>query len=131
MNLLIQKIGQLLFAKNLQIILKKKTDELKDEDVREMLILSRKKYYEFYSTKELTWSQQMAFDRGSYATIVAVYDKDDFIEILAIGDSIAMWKENENNFMSYKITDHNEFKQSPLLLSTNDDIDDFFLSKKT
>ena len=95
-----------------------------------MLILSRKKYYEFYSTKELTWSQQMAFDRGSYATIVAVYDKDDFIEILAIGDSIAMWKENENNFMSYKITDHNEFKQSPLLLSTNDDIDDF-LSKKT
>ena len=64
MNLLIQKIGQLLSAKNLQIILKKKTDELKDEDVREMLILSRKKYYEFYSTKELTWSQQMAFDRG-------------------------------------------------------------------
>ena len=116
-------------AKNLQII-PKKNDELKDEDVREMLILSRKKYYEFYSTKELTWSQQMALI-GSYATIVAVYDKDDFIEILAIGDSIAMWKENENNFMSYKITDHNEFKQSPLLLSTNDDIDDFFLSKKT
>jgi len=108
----------------------KKTDELKDEDVREMLILSRKKYYEFYSTKELTWSQQMAFDRGSYATIVAVYDKEDFIEILAIGDSIAMWKENENNFMSYKITDHNEFKQSPLLLSTNDDIDDFFFKQK-
>ena len=41
-----------------------------------------------------------------------------------------MWKENENNFMSYKITDHNEFKQSPLLLSTNDDIDDFFFKQK-
>ena len=45
------KIGQLLFCQEFTIILKKKTDELKDEDVREMLILSRKSIMNFTQLK--------------------------------------------------------------------------------
>lgn len=68
----------------------------------------------------LSWSQQMAFERGSYATLLALQlaENGEEVEILAIGDSLAIHCRDGALLKSYPFSSPEQFDARPQLLST-------------
>ncbi len=77
-------------------------------------------YSGLYKREELSWSKQASFDRGSFATLLGVmfHEESNSVEILAIGDSLAVLINNGLIEKSYPYTSFEEFNQMPSLLST-------------
>ncbi len=84
-------------------------------------------YSSLYRREDLSWSKQAAFDRGSFATLlgIEVHEESNAIEVLAIGDSLAVLISNGQINESYPYTRFEDFDQKPLLLSTNHSFNDF------
>ena len=72
-----------------------------------------------YDRNELPWMKQAAFDKGSFASLLGVQLHNDGIQIIAIGDSVAILCDGDcvKDTFPYRIA--SEFDQSPQLLSTN------------
>jgi hypothetical protein len=68
----------------------------------------------------LSWSQQAAFERGSFATLLGLQLAENRreIEVLAVGDSLACHIRNGVLLASYPYTTPEEFDARPALLST-------------
>lgn len=69
--------------------------------------------------ESLSWSKQAAFDRGSYATLLALeVAPNNDVEILALGDSVAFHLRGNEFLASFPYTTAEEFDARPQLLST-------------
>lgn len=69
----------------------------------------------------LSWSQKAAFTRGSFSTLLGVeycFEKGT-IDVLSIGDSIAILLDDKELIDSFPYRNAEEFLQVPELLSTN------------
>lgn len=69
---------------------------------------------------ELSWSKQLAFDRGSFATLLGIElaNNGTDLEVLAIGDSVAFHVSGGALAASYPYTCAEQFDARPRLLST-------------
>ena len=68
----------------------------------------------------MSWSQQSAFERGSFCTLLGVeYDGiHNAVDILAIGDCIALLVDGDQYVESWPFGDPARFKEHPTLLAT-------------
>lgn len=68
----------------------------------------------------LGWAQQRAFDRGSYATLLgfALAENEVDLDILAVGDSLAVHIRDGAILDTYPFTQPEEFDARPKLVST-------------
>lgn len=78
------------------------------------------KYKASVDYEQLSWSKQAAYDRGSFATLLAVELalNGTEVEVLAIGDSVAMHVSSGVLLASFPYTTPEEFDSRPKLLST-------------
>ncbi len=84
-------------------------------------------YSSLHNREELSWAKQASFDRGSFATLLGIkfHQESNSVEVLAIGDSLAVLISNGNLDKSYPYTSFEDFDQNPTLLSTNHFLNDF------
>lgn len=77
-------------------------------------------YEAAHDISSMSWSKQAAFERGSFATLLGgEYLPDhDAVELLAIGDSVAVLIENDRMVVAWPFEDPDRFKERPSLLST-------------
>lgn len=68
----------------------------------------------------LSWSKQMAFDRGSFATLLALQlaENGSEVEVLAVGDSLAVHVRDGVPLASFPYEQAEQFDENPMLLST-------------
>lgn len=71
-----------------------------------------------FDREELSWSKQAAYDRGSFGTLLGACIQDDCIQLLAIGDSLAVIEKDGNAVLTHPYKTPEEFSFRPLLLST-------------
>lgn len=69
---------------------------------------------------EFTWSQQAAFERGSFATLIGLeyFNEHKSADVFAIGDSLAVLLSGDRRVDSFPYTNWENFKQRPTLLCT-------------
>jgi hypothetical protein len=84
-------------------------------------------YNEAHDRDTMRWMMQAAFDRGSAATLagVVISQAEQTAEIAVYGDSLAVWADGARFLGSFPYTDPDEFDQSPRLLSTVPEENDF------
>ncbi|MFM1880513.1 MAG: hypothetical protein RLZZ344_747 [Pseudomonadota bacterium] len=92
---------------------------LDDKSLREIIVQSRQRFLRKIAQRRLSWSQQAAFDRGNFASLLGVIERDDRVEVLAIGDSVALWKDPTGRIHSHVLQDTASFKKNPVLLSSD------------
>ena len=91
-----------------------------------------KKYNKRVNFETLSWSKQAAFSRGSFATLLGVTCESliNSVDIVSIGDSLAVLLSNEINLISsFPYSASSEFSQHPELLSTKM-INNLFLTEE-
>jgi hypothetical protein len=88
---------------------------------------ARQRYDRRWDYNSLGWSEQMAFDRGSFSSLLGCEWQEHFadLKIVSVGDSIAMHVEAEKIVQSYPYTAAAEFDQRPRLLSTCAEANEF------
>jgi hypothetical protein len=73
-----------------------------------------------HERESLPWMQQAAFDRGSFASLLGLRRRDEeVIEVLAIGDSIAVLCDGDQVIATFPYQSAEQFDERPQLLSTN------------
>ena len=79
------------------------------------------RYAEARDFEELSWSKRLAFDRGSFATLLGVEHNADRAEVeaLAIGDTVALLADGERFVGAWPFSDPELFGRRPTLLSTS------------
>ena len=77
-------------------------------------------YSAAHEFKSMSWSKQAAFERGSFATLIGVeqFEEHDAVEVLAIGDSIALLADGGKLIHGWPFEDPGKFKERPTLLAT-------------
>lgn len=68
---------------------------------------------------DLSWNQQAAFDRGTFASLLGVRLADTEIHIDAVGDSIAVLCNDVERIGSFPYDTAEQFNQAPILLCTD------------
>jgi hypothetical protein len=72
-----------------------------------------------YDRENLNWMQQAAFDRGSFASLLAVRDKGcGRVDVLAVGDSLAVLCDGDRVVATFPYEEPEQFEADPLLVST-------------
>lgn len=91
-------------------------------------------YIELYDFRELSWSKQAAYERGSFATFLGIkfLKKPYGAEIIAVGDSlVVLVDEGIGAFIkSFPYSSPEEYNQKPYLLSTKNVLNDFMQSNQ-
>jgi hypothetical protein len=84
---------------------------------------------QFDQTK-MSWSKQAAFERGSFATLLGIeqFTEHGPVDVLGIGDSIAVLLDGDEFIDSYPYERAEEFQQRPELFCTNATLNSFFSS---
>lgn len=72
-----------------------------------------------HDRENLSWAQQAAFDRGSFASLLGLRREETRVEILAIGDSIAVLCDADRVVATFPYEFPGQFDERPLLLSTD------------
>jgi hypothetical protein len=92
------------------------------------LLEAIKEYSGLHKREDLSWAKQASYDRGSFATLLGItfHEKSDSVEVLAVGDSLAVLVSNGSFERSYPYTSSGDFAQDPILLSTNLNLNGFF-----
>lgn len=69
----------------------------------------------------LSWSKEAACKRGSFATLLAIEKRcnKEYVNILGIGDSIAILIDENQIISTYPYSQSKEFQRHPELISTN------------
>jgi len=77
-------------------------------------------YGSCHDRANLSWSKQAAFDRGSFATLLGVEHDPGHstVEILAVGDTLAVLVDGTNMVESWPFSDPEQFKERPTLFCT-------------
>ena len=93
----------------------------KPEFTREWLSAAITEFSKLYDRDTLPWMKQAAFDRGSFASLlgVRIVDGGQLIQVLSIGDSIAVLCDGDRIKASFPLSAPSEFTRSPQLLCTN------------
>jgi hypothetical protein len=84
----------------------------------EWVVSVQKKYESNVDFQSLSWSKQLAFERGSFATLLGLNHSENFVKIFSIGDSLAVHIRNDFYLDSYPFHDAEQFDSRPELLST-------------
>lgn len=73
-----------------------------------------------HDPQSMSWSRQVAFDRGSFATLlgIVVGPESDQACVLAIGDTAALLLDGTRLMASLPYTDPEDFQRRPTMLST-------------
>ncbi|USI27902.1 hypothetical protein [Alteromonas macleodii] len=81
--------------------------------------------------QSMSWSQQSAFERGSFATLLGIefFKDNNSIDILSIGDSLLVLIDEGELKFSYPYSSSSEFDQRPTLLSTKFNHNNFITSE--
>ena len=68
----------------------------------------------------MSWSQQSAYERGSFSTLLGIeFDSvHGTLEVLAVGDCLALLVDGDRFIEAWPITDPERFKDHPTLLAT-------------
>jgi hypothetical protein len=79
------------------------------------------KYEGAHNRDAMSWSQQMAFDRGSFASLLGItLDKQNgFARLIGIGDSTAFLVDSSNIVATFPYTSPDQFLDDPVLLGTD------------
>lgn len=77
-------------------------------------------YIAEHDFKAMTWSQQAGFDRGSFSTLLGIeFDSERrTVDLLAIGDCVAVLVDGERFVAAWPFSDPEQFKEHPTLLAT-------------
>lgn len=88
-------------------------------------------YFKRHDFNTMSWSQQAAFDRGSFSTLLGVDYKprSTNLKITAIGDSVALLFDEGKLIASWPFTEPEQFLARPTLLSTRISLNEFIKSK--
>jgi hypothetical protein len=79
-----------------------------------------REFGKLYDRESLPWMQQASLDRGTFASLLGVrHDGTGIVDVLAIGDTIAVFCDGDYILSSFPYTSPDEFEQRPQLLSTN------------
>jgi hypothetical protein len=91
------------------------------EFTREWLAAAIAEFGKLYDRDSLPWMKQASFDKGSFASLlgVRVVDGGRLIQILSIGDSIAVLCDGDCIKATFPLSAASEFNRSPQLLCTN------------
>jgi len=78
-------------------------------------------FRKLYDRDSLPWMQQASFDKGSFASLlgVRIADAGRAIQVLAVGDSLAVLCDGDRIKATFPISTAAEFTRSPRLLCTN------------
>jgi Protein phosphatase 2C len=76
-------------------------------------------YNSGYEREHMSWSAQAAFDRGSFATLLGMHRHGGEVEVLAIGDSLAVLVDRDQFVESFPYRQSSEFARRPSLLGTS------------
>jgi hypothetical protein len=93
----------------------------KPEFTREWLSAAIAEFRKLYDRDSLPWMQQASFDKGSFASLlgVRVVDQGRLIQVLAIGDSLAVLCDGDCIKATFPLSAASAFNRSPQLLCTN------------
>ncbi len=77
-------------------------------------------YIAGHDFEAMTWSQHAGFDRGSFSTLLGVeFDSERrTVDVLAIGDCVAVLVDGERFVEAWPFSDAERFKDPPTLLAT-------------
>ena len=91
------------------------------EFTREWLAAAMAEFRKLYDRENMPWVQQASFDRGSFASLlgVRVVDEGRLIQVLSIGDSLAVLCDGDCIKATFRLSAASEFNHSPQLLCTN------------
>jgi hypothetical protein len=91
------------------------------EFTREWLSAAMAEFRALYDRDRLSWVQQASFDKGSFASLlgVRVVDGGRLIQVLSIGDSLAVLCDGDCIKSTFRLAAASEFNRSPQLLCTN------------
>jgi hypothetical protein len=78
-------------------------------------------FNKLYDRESLPWMKQASFDKGSFASLLGVrlVDEGKMIQVLAIGDSLAVLCDGDHIKATFPYFEASQFDKSPQLLSTN------------
>ena len=78
------------------------------------------KYNTHHDYSSLSWSKQAAFERGSFASLLgaSINYEEKTINVISVGDSLAILLDQNNYIKSYPYTTSEEFNQRPELFSS-------------
>lgn len=79
------------------------------------------RYNSIHNPSLLSWSKQAAFERGSFSTLLGVeaFNEIGTVDILSIGDSLAVMLSGDEFIDSFPYKDAEDFTKRPMLLCTN------------
>jgi hypothetical protein len=88
---------------------------------REWLASAITKFSALHDRDALPWMKQAAFDQGSFASLLGVrfMNEGRHIQILAIGDSLAVLCDGDDIKATFPYSSASQFDQQPQLLCTN------------
>ena len=68
-------------------------------------------YQQIYSQKSLSWSQQLAFDRGSFATLLGMEmnESDSVLNLTGIGDSLLVIMDGNHIITTFPYSDPDQY----------------------
>lgn len=77
-------------------------------------------YTALHDLPNMSWSKHASFERGSFATLIGVeaFHNHQTVDVLCIGDSLAVFVDELSYVDSFSYTQAMDFKQRPELLST-------------
>lgn len=84
-------------------------------------------YIAAHDFPSMSWSQQSAYERGSFSTLLGI-DFDSLhraVDVLAVGDCLALLVDEDRFIEAWPITDPERFKDHPTLLATLAQHNDF------
>lgn len=88
---------------------------------KDWILSAIEEYSSTYEFESLPWSRQLAYKRGSFATLLAIEIRraGSEIEVTAVGDSIAVLLDGDVLIDSFPFQSVEEFGDSPLLIGTS------------
>ncbi|MBN6741970.1 hypothetical protein JKG47_15790 [Acidithiobacillus sp. MC6.1] len=85
----------------------------------------QRQYGECYDLSELSWSKHAAFERGSFATLLGLKISPTKVDVLSVGDSLAVLLSDTKMIDSFPYGDPQQFQQRPDLFCTNPSLNGF------
>ena len=86
---------------------------------------AQKNYAATVDFQSLSWSKQLAFDRGSFATLLGLTTFENSCSVFSIGDSLAALVRNKRIHTSFPFVYPEQFDARPELLSTLSNLNTF------
>lgn len=81
-------------------------------------------YGRLYRFSDLSWSKQMAYERGSFSTFVggSISEDKKHLTVIGTGDTVVFVVDGEELMASWPYDNASQFAQRPLLLSTRPEL---------